>query len=273
MNLKKFIPPIIYILLCVPVAWWWFGRSSAKHIQERKVEAKVAEIVQSKLETIPGRAGRLLLVDSDLYDAVTGELLFKGWLKGDAPVRLFFDPKDKKFIGQYPKGFARYGLDGRREAEIAGKYPLEFSQDLKHAVFAREKNVWMAEIDWQNFRLGKERQMTTIGSFYENYFAENIQLLTAKTLVVRNANALLRVNLANGDMKPTRIPLGNISSRRSPDSKWVVGMTGAQFYCYDVDGDEAKPIPVGRNAAMNDFQWLGNDKCLALAGGKAGGSD
>jgi hypothetical protein len=72
------------------------------------------------------------------------------------------------------------------------------------------------------------------------------------------------VNLETGDVRPVRIPLDGIAKRRSPDSKSLVGLQGGQFYCYDVDSDAAKTIPVGRGA-INDYQWLGNDKCVAIA--------
>ena len=81
---------------------------------------------------------------------------------------------------------------------------------------------------------------------------------------MRNLNNLLRVNLENGEVHPSRLPLGEIVKRRSPDSKWVAGFLNGQFYCYDVDTDATKTIPVGRNG-ISDFQWIGNDKCVCLA--------
>jgi len=41
-----------------------------------------------------------------------------------------------------------------------------------------------------------------------------------------------------------------------------------QFYCYDVETDETKTIAIGRGA-LNDYQWLGNDRCAAIAAGRA----
>jgi hypothetical protein len=45
-----------------------------------------------------------------------------------------------------------------------------------------------------------------------------------------------------------------------------VGLENGRFYFYNVDTDEAKYFPVGRGA-INDYQWLGNDRCAAIAGG------
>ena len=245
-------------------AFWWFthSRANARPFHDSAVDQAAIERLAAKAEA---RIGYLFLADNDLYDAGTGELLFKNWLKGDAPIRLFYNPTAKKLYGQYARGFARYAFDGSREATMMGADALTFFDGFERVVFAKAKNVWLADADWQNFRFINERQVTSIDSFYENHFAENILLLTSKTLIVRNMNNLLRVNLENGSVKPTRIPLGDIGKRRSPDSRWVVGVLNGQFYCYDVDADDAKTIPIGRTG-INDFQWLGNDKCLGLAG-------
>ena len=63
-----------------------------------------------------------------------------------------------------------------------------------------------------------------------------------------------------------QISLIDINKRKSPDSKGVVGLENGKFYCYNVDTDEAKYFPVGRGA-INDYQWLDNDRCAAIAGG------
>ena len=81
-------------------------------------------------------------------------------------------------------------------------------------------------------------------------------------------NKLLRINLETGDVKPTQISLNGIAKRKSPDGKSVVGLERGQFFCYDVDTEDTKTVPVGRGA-INDFQWLDNDHCAAIAAGKA----
>lgn len=82
--------------------------------------------------------------------------------------------------------------------------------------------------------------------------------------IVRNVNQLLRVGMETGEVHPTKIPMQEIAKRRSPDSKHLVGIQNGQFYCYDVDSEETKTIQVGRGA-INDYQWLGNDRCAAIA--------
>ncbi len=244
--------------------FWWFTRSGKR---AARPQAPVEDL-GPKLALIASKWDRLLLLDNDLYDLDSGQVLFRNWLQDGVPLRLFYNATSKKIIARYERGFIRYRLEGREDGLLAETNKAVFSNDLKWAVFAKEKEVWRADIDWQAFKFTSERKATSIEQFNEANFADNVVLLASQTLVVRNFNALLRVNLETGSVKPMRIPLGDIGKRRSPDGKWVVGVQGGQFYCYDVDADAAKTIPVGRTG-MSDFQWLGNDKCLCLAAGKA----
>lgn len=246
--------------------WWTFHPRAKPQSQPDNTAALAA--LRAQAAKAEARIDYLFLADDDLYDAGTGELIFKNWLHGDHPNRLFYDAKTKKILGQYDRGFARYAFDGVREAAMMGKDPVAFCDGFKKAVYAKNKNVWIADADWQNFRFANERQVTMIGQFYEQNFAANIILLTDKTLVVRNLNYLLRVNLETGSVKPMRMPVLHIDKQRSPNSHWIVGVLQNQFFCYDVDADDAKTIPIGRTG-ISDYQWLGNDKCICLAGGKS----
>jgi hypothetical protein len=245
--------------------FWWFTRGGKRAAAG---PSAAVEDISPKLNLIESKWQRLLLVDNDLYDIDSGKPVFRHWLKDGMPLRLFYDPATKKMIAQYERGFVRYGLDGREEAVLTQRSTPAFTPGLKSVVFAKDKEVWRADVDWQAFKFANERKVTSIEQFNELNFAANIILLTDKTLVVRNFTTLLRVDLDGGSVKPMRIPLGDIGKRRSPDSKWVVGTQSGQFYCYDVDADEAKTIPIGR-LVMNDFQWLGNERGAALMAGKA----
>jgi hypothetical protein len=228
---------------------------------------RVVEDIRPKLAKLEAKQGRLLLVDNDLYEIDTGTLIFKNWLKKGMPQRLFYDAGAKKFIAQYERGFVRYEPSGVVETVLLHKDKPAFSDDLKWLLFAKDKDIWRADVDWREFKLANERKVTAIEQFNETYFTDNIILGTEKTLVVRNSNKLLRVNLETGDVKPVRIKLNDIGKRRSPDGKFVVGVESGQFYCYDVDTDELKSIPIGRGA-LNDYQWLGSDRCVAIAAGR-----
>lgn len=247
---------------------WWISHWRAKHQQVHGTAAADLAAIQRQAAKAEARIDYLFLADDDLYDAGTGELIFKNWLHGDHPVRLFYDAKTTKILGQYAEGFVRYNFDGSREAVMMQMVnPPAFSPDFKRAVYVKNKDVWKAEIDWQKLTFANEHKVTTMGVFYDQHFSENVVLLTEKTLVVRNVNNLLRVDLESGKVAPSRLPLKDIARRRSPDSKWVAGWLGGQFYCYDVDADDSKTVTVGRNE-LSEYLWLGNDKCLALAAGK-----
>ncbi len=245
------------------LGWWVFHSRKADGLNR----PTPVEDFGPKLALIQAKYDHLLLVDNDLYDIDDGQLLFKDWLKGSIPLRLFYDATAKKIIGQYDGGFVRFTLDGHENARLAKPTKVAFADDRRTAVFGQAKEVWRADVDWQAFKFINEKKVTSIEQFNEANFADNIALLTSKTLVVRNFNVLLRVDLKTGRVKPVQIPMADIGKRRSPDSKWLVGVMNGQFYCYDVDADEPKATPIGR-AAMTDFQWLGNDRCIALVAGK-----
>lgn len=246
--------------------WWFMFRTPKSTIQSSNpIRATTpVEDIGPKLALVEAKHDRLILVDNDLYDLDTGAVIFKHWLEKDMPERLFYDGDTKKLIAQYELGFVRYNLKGTAEATLLQRFKPAISADRKWMLYVKDKDIWRADIDWSEFRLVNDRKLTSIEQFFEQNFAENIMFWTDKTLIVRNLSTLLRVNLETGDVKQLRISLDGIAKRRSPDSKSLVGLQGGQFYCYDVDSDAAKTIPVGRGA-INDYQWLGNDKCVAIA--------
>ena len=257
---------VLIVLLGSTVAFglWWFLHSAKNAFYGGRPVP--VEDIGPKLALIEAKYDRLILIDNDLYEIDSGTVIFKNWLKVPMPLELFYESKSKKFIGHYERGFVRFGLNGVVEGDLGGKFKPAFSDDLKWMVFAKGKDIWRADIDWAAFKPVNERKVTAIEQFHEASFAENIMLGTEKTLVVRNMMKLLRVNLETGDVKPVRLNINGIRKHRSPDGKRLVGLEKGQFYCYDVDSDDAKTIPVGRGI-MNDYQWLGNDRCVAIAGG------
>jgi hypothetical protein len=211
---------------------------------------------------------RLILVDNELYDIDTGAVVFKAWLAKEMPERLFYDADSKKLIAQYELGFVRYNLDGTVEATLLQQFKPAVSKDLKWMLYVKDKDIWRADIDWNDFKLVNERQITSIEQFWPQNFAENIFFWTDKSLVVRNLANLLGVNLETGNVKPVRIPLDEIAKRRSPDGERLVGVENGEFYCYDLESNTTKTVRIGR-LAINDYQWIGNDKCVVIVAGRA----
>ena len=253
---------IVLVIVGSTVAFlgWWFVHG----LQKAWDKPGPVEDIGPKLALLESKQGRLLLVDNDLYELDGGKVIFKNWLKEGMPARLFYDSAAKKFIAQYERGFIRYGMNGAVEARLVQKNKPAFSDDLKWAVYANEKDIWRADVDWKEFKLANERKVTSIGQFSDQYFADNIVVGTNKTLLVHNMNKVLHVNLETGNVKPMQIFLDGITKRKSPDSKGVVGLENGKFYYYEVDTDDAKYFQVGRGA-INDYQWLGDGKCVAIA--------
>jgi len=222
----------------------------------------------AKIARIESGFGSLVLADNDLYDVESGELLFPKWLKRGMPHKLFWEAATKTLIAQYERGFVRYKPDGSVSAELPNVPAATVADDYKWAVSSKGGDIHQAEIDWPAMKLVNERKVTSTGLFNDQNFAGNILIGTDRTLLVRNANQLLRVSLETGEHQPIRLPLENLRKRRSPDQKSVVGIQSGEFYCYVVDSDTAKSIKVGR-VSFNDCQWLQNDLCAVLGGGRA----
>jgi hypothetical protein len=244
----------------------WRVTYRARHFLDGLNKPGVVEDVRPKMAKVEANHEHMLLVDNDLYDLNGGGLIFRNWLKEGMPAKLFWEAESKTMLAQYERGFVRYKLDGTEATAMPEKYPFGIADDYKWIVFARDKDIWRADMDWKALKLTNEKRVTSIGQFNDQNFARDIVIGTEKTLLIRQLNKVLHVNFATGDVKPMQISLIDINKRRSPDSKGVVGLENGRFYFYNVDTDEAKYFPVGRGA-INDYQWLGNDRCAAIAGG------
>jgi len=237
---------------------------------KKKVEAPASNIAAKavddagELPSIESASDVLVLADNDLYDVAKGQLLRRGWLKHGMPLKLFRLPGEKKFLAQYERGFIRYDLEGGVDAELPNLPAPAVADDYKWAVFSRGGDIYRVDIDWPAMKLVHERRVSAIGGFHDRFFADNIIIGTDKTLIVRNANRLVNVNMETGAVKPMDLSQQQIIKRRSPDSKRVTGLEKGNFYCYEVDTDKADLHPVGRGA-INDYQWLDNGRCVAIA--------
>src|SRR6266481_472396 len=157
-------------------AAWWLTHEAKRAFENRR--PAVVEDTRSKIARVESQPTRLLLVDNDLYDLDTGAVIFQGWLKEGTPKALFYDARAKKVLAQYERGFVRYGLDGKEEAALVQGFPPAFSDDLKWAVYPKERDLWRADVDWSEFKFKNERKLTAIEQFNEQYFAANIVLGT-----------------------------------------------------------------------------------------------
>ncbi|MGB8168460.1 MAG: hypothetical protein WCF18_13265 [Chthoniobacteraceae bacterium] len=267
-NAPKYsVAALLFVVPAALLAFWWFTRTPPAR-PGVPIPTPAPVDVSDEVAKVKLNHGRLVLADNDLYDSETGKLIFTGWLKEGMPVKLFWEKETATVLAQYELGFVRYAPDGSVKTKLLREFAFGVADDYRWITFPKEKDVWVADVDWPTLALKNERQLTTLGQFNERYYAANIILGTDKTLIVRNLNQLLRIDIQAASVHPTRIPLNEIAKRVSPDSKSVVGLQNGKFYCYDVDTDALKEIPVGRGA-MNDYQWLDNDRCAMIAAGKS----
>ncbi|MGC3992046.1 MAG: hypothetical protein QM796_20605 [Chthoniobacteraceae bacterium] len=264
---KFFIVATIFIASTGLFGWWWLFRSPKKVREENADAANQRAETAAKVALVQSKIEHLILADNDLYDLDSGQLIFKSWLADGMPFTLSYDSASKKLVAHYKNGFVRYNLDGTEDAKMLQRFTMVVMEN-KWTLFVKNKDVWRADIDWQNFTLSNEKQVSSIEQFMDTSFEENILLCTEKTLVVRNMMRLLRVDLETGTVHPTLLPLGNPVSQRSPDCKLLIGITNGQFYHYDVDTDHAEATKLGR-VGMSACQWLSEGKCVCILNGQS----
>jgi hypothetical protein len=240
----------------------WLISFKARKAEPARI-AEVEKVILPKIQKIEENPGRFVLVDNTLVDIERAEVVFTSWLKYGVPQRLFWKEKEHKFLAAYERGFVRYDFKGAVEAEL-NQPPSTVADDMKWAVLCRNGDVYRTDLDWEKMSRLNEKKITAIGQFNDQYFAANLLIGTERTLILRNVNKIANVNLQTGTVKPMDLSLEQLSKRKSPDSKRVVGLEKGQFYCYEVDADRPLYHPVGRGA-INDYLWLGNEKCVAIA--------
>ena len=260
---------LVLVVLVGSTGLFIFWRMFLSPEKRAQAEAKQEEIRQEKRESAEvarEHAERLILIDNKLYDSETGELLFFNWLKDEMPQKLFIEPERTSVLAQYENGFVRYGFDGAKLASLTLPHGFPVDDTYRWALYCKDGDIWRADVDWKSLKFTNERKVTSTGQFQEKFFGRSFLFGTEETLVLTVMNQQLLVNLASGEVKQVRYPLDNLVKRRSPDSKFLVGVERGQFYCHEVDKDETKTLALGR-APISDYQWAGNDKCFLLVGG------
>jgi hypothetical protein len=255
--------------------WWGNGGSNSSVASSPSApsapEPSEWDRRREKAAILPSRMAGLVVAGNDLYDALAGELIFKNWLQGGCPPKVFYDAANQRIIGKVERGLIRYELTGQKEKVMGEPFGAAFTDGHKLAVFAREGDIWKAEPDWASFTLTKELQVTKLGKFTESFLVQNIVMGTENMLIVRQMPNLLQVDMNTGAVKPLKLPPGSSFQNQSPDGRMLVGMvrerTGPSFYAYDAEKDSAETFALGRSKAIGDVLWLGNDRCAVLVNG------
>ena len=252
---------------------WWLLRNAQAPRQPIQPGITVAatptiqEEVQRKAARLPEQLSWLALVGADLYNIQTGELIFANWI-GGVPQRLFYQKETNRLMAQTERGVLRFALDGSKDGMLGDPAaPPAFTHDGKQAMFVRGGDVWVADVDWKGFRFTNERQVTKLGQFNGAFFSQNVLMGTEKAILVKVQNQLVRVDLLTGAVEPQRIPLNDLTKRRSPNGRYLIGDDGKSIYVYDVEASTAQSFPKGRER-VNDWQWVSDNSCGFILGGK-----
>ncbi len=252
----------VFIISTGLFVFWWMTKKPARPQQERVDYRKIEKA--AKVAALPAKMGWLALVGKDLYDVSTGERIFQDWLNG-IPQRLFYQPETNKLMVQVERGIMRYGIDGRKDGAMGETSPPAFSSDGKRAMFVRDGDIWLADVDWNAFAFSNERQATKLGQFVPNYFEPNVRLFSEEALIMRLQNKLIRVDLQNGDIQPVKIPQLNVPKRRSPNGRYMLNEEGGKLCFYDVNRLEAKVV-ASIPERLSDVQWIDDDSCALILG-------
>jgi hypothetical protein len=248
--------------------WWLRSKKVPQHVTQGTASEVQASAPDRRAESLPDRVDRLFLADGDLYDSENGELIFKNWLRGSKPAFIYYQEDQKKFIGHFERGFERYNLDGTKEETLTTRYGIVVSSDLEQAVYARERDMWIAEIDWPGFKLTKERPITKLGNLPEPNMIQNTLLGSKKFILLRHRNDVLRLNLSTGESTKSRFGAGDIRPQgRSLDGSMLMGQeAGKKLFAYDLDTDTAATVPL--QTQVTGILWLKNNDGFALVGEK-----
>lgn len=257
----------VFVLSTGMFAFWWFTRSSGTSSGRTQYGPPVEDVRQQIAATLPAKIGWLALVGTDLYDISTGELLLAGWMNG-VPQKLFYQPGTNKLMVHAERGVMRYGLDGRKDATMGENSPPAFSEDGKRAMYIRDGDLWLAEVDWKAFRLLGERQATKGGQFNPNFFASQLQLFTENSLITGQGRQFLHVDLKQGDIRQVKLPDTQLIRRRSPDGGVAFGEQAGKLVLFDCDTSSGTPVPNVKQRAL-DFRWMGNSACAFIHNGGA----
>lgn len=168
---------------------------------------------------------------------------------------------------QAERGIMRFGLDGKQDGVMGVETPPAFTNNGSIAMHVKDGDIWVAEVDWSGSKFINERQATKYGQFNALYFSANVSLASDNACLVNQQNKLLRVDLLTGDLQQVKLPLHYQMKRRSPDCQMMVGEDDGKFFVFDINKPEPLMLQKGEGKIV-DYQWLNNDRCAFILGGK-----
>lgn len=273
---KWFIAIAIVAVSTIMFAVWWFGRKSEeRQIAEQKVEAAEAkrdEVIVADVEIDPKTmfvSGKRVyqLKGSEIVEVAGIRFDFGGELSANAIVA--YDG-ERFLVAENARYFA-YHKNGRSIGQLTlsdgSRFDGHSSNDLDSAVFAKNGDIWGAEIDWGKAVLINERKVTDTGLFTLSPFTKALHAATEKALIYSDIRAgRMHVDLLTGKVEPVEMPVNCVTS---PDGKLLIGDVAGrphQFVVLDIDTQQLNQFPIPMRVNPGGFAWLNNEQSAYAIG-------
>jgi hypothetical protein len=197
------------------------------------------------------------LAGAELIDVVSGRPVRAGWPdETGSPV---LGRKDSVLLG-CPSCMDRHRLavNGSDRnlppPRVESATGFVYSRDARQLVYARNGDLWLADLDWNLNKAKEGRRLTTTGVFNDTRGG----WWSGDSLVVGE----YRVSLRDGHVSEPTIGWFRIEDRRSPDGRTVLRESASrELRAYDLRTDSWSDLLLdGVNA--RSFLWLDDDRAV-----------
>lgn len=197
------------------------------------------------------------LAGAELIDATSGKTMRTGWPEGTGS--LLLGRKDSVLLG-CSTCIDRHRLavngDDRNlpSPRIESATGFVYSPDARQLVYAKNGDLWMADIDWDLNRVRDGRRLTTTGVFSDTRGG----WWSGENLLVGG----YRVSLRDGRVSEPKVGWFRMETRRSPDGNTILTESSdRKLRAYDLRTDAWSGLLLdGVNA--RSFLWLDDDRAV-----------
>jgi len=275
----------IFVVSTGLFALWWFNRGDDSE-QVALTPTEQLEVAieqgQEKVEVAPEPepepefrlsdfqelADSALIMDGDLYDLRTGELVEEDWIELGKINTLKYEKDRGTILAGRENGLTRYNHQGEKIAEWLHTSPVVYLPDTQRIVFVRDGDLWIGHLNMESLEVD-ERQVTSIGKLSEKPFASNVVIITDQVALFRDRNNALKVNLKTGDITSIQMPFISRDGQRSPDQSIILASRSQNLQHFNVNEEKFTFVPLGGHYHLNDYHWLDDNTCLVIVAGRA----
>lgn len=262
--------------------FWWDRHKSERETNtlnidlatiEKATEATLAS--QRTLESItPTRPTQTLSVDlaaaptryflygNSLYDGVEGTEVARHVFEGDMPEEVFYYAPNKTIIGSFGNKLVCYDTHGNQVDKLEPSWPCYIADDLHSVAYIKDGNVWIADIDLNNFSFENRRQVTLDGKF--DTVVSLVMHYNTSHIYVVALDKFYRVNVKSGHVATTDFSYLQAIDGFSPSKRHTI--IADPDYIKLVDFEEGFRINLCRSAGALNVAWLTEGKVLYLVG-------